>query len=65
MRNITNHVEHPQHNRPRAISDWNVGLSMKSAHAGMRITKAEFDALGGDVVTTLNKFKVGKREQSE
>lgn len=42
-----------------------VGLGMKSAHAGMGITNAEFDALVGDLVTTLNKFKVGEREQSE
>jgi hemoglobin len=38
---------------------------MKSAHAGMGITNAEFDALIGDRVTTLNKCKVGEREQSE
>lgn len=29
------------------------------------VTNAEFNALVSDVVTTLNKFKVGKREQSE
>jgi len=38
---------------------------MKSAHAGMDITNAEFDALLGDLVTIMNKFKVGEREQSE
>jgi hypothetical protein len=38
---------------------------MKSRHAGMDITIAEFDALVGDMVTTLNKFTGGKREQSE
>ena len=38
---------------------------MKSAPAGMDITHAEFDALVGDPVTTLNKFTVGEREQSE
>ena len=38
---------------------------MKSAHAGMDITHAVFDALVGDLVTTLNKFTVGTREQSE
>ena len=31
----------------------------------MDITHAEFNALVGDMVTTLNKFTVGKREQSE
>ena len=38
---------------------------MISSHAGMGITNAEFDALIGDRVTTLNKCKVGEREQSE
>jgi len=38
---------------------------MKSAHAGMDITNAEFGGLVGDLVTTLNKFTVGRREQSE
>ena len=38
---------------------------MKFTHTGMGITNAEFDALVGDLVTTLNKFNVGKREQSE
>jgi len=42
-----------------------VCLVMKSRHTGMDITIAEFDALVGDMVTTLNKFTVGKREQSE
>ena len=37
---------------------------MKSAHAGMGITNAEFDALVSDLFTTLNKFKVSKREPS-
>jgi len=38
---------------------------MKFAHAGMNITNAEFNALVGGPVTTLNKFTVGRREQSE
>ena len=42
-----------------------VGLGLKSAHAGMDITTAEFNALVGDLITTLNKFTVGRREQSE
>lgn len=31
----------------------------------MDITISEFDALVGNMVTTLNKFTVGRREQSE
>jgi hypothetical protein len=38
---------------------------MKSAHAGMNITHAEFNALVGDPVTTLKKCKAGEREQSK
>lgn len=41
------------------------GRDMKSAHAGMAITGAQFDALVGDLVATLNKFKVPAREQGE
>jgi len=41
------------------------GRDMKSAHAGMGITGAEFDALVGDLVATLNKFKVPEREKNE
>lgn len=41
------------------------GRDMKSTHAGMAITSAQFDALVGDLVATLNKFKVGAREQGE
>jgi hemoglobin len=41
------------------------GKDMKTAHAGMGITNAEFDALVGDLVATLNKFKVGDREKNE
>ena len=41
------------------------GLGMKSAHAGMDITHAEFNALVGDPVTTLKKCKVGERRQFE
>jgi len=40
-------------------------MGMKSAYAGMGITNAEFDALVGDLVTTMNKCKVGEREQFE
>jgi hemoglobin len=41
------------------------GRDMKSSHAGMGITSEEFDALVGDLVTTLNTFKVGEREKNE
>jgi hemoglobin len=41
------------------------GRSMKEAHAGMRVTKGEFNALVDDLVKTLNHFKVGSGEQSE
>ena len=41
------------------------GRSMKEAHAGMRVTTGEFDALVADLVATLNQFKVGKTEQDE
>ena len=38
---------------------------MKDAHAGMGITGAEFDALVGDLVGALDKFKVPAKEKSE
>ncbi len=41
------------------------GRDMKTAHAGMGISGEEFDALVGDLVATLNKFKVGEREKNE
>ena len=41
------------------------GRSMKDAHAGMKVTSGEFDALVQDLVATLNQFKVGKNEQDE
>lgn len=41
------------------------GLDMKTAHAGRHITGMQFDALVGDLVKTLNKFKVPAREQNE
>ncbi len=37
---------------------------MKSSYTGMDITNAESDALTGDLVTSVNKFKVGNLEQS-
>lgn len=41
------------------------GRSMKATHAGMGVTNADFDALVGDLVATLNKFKVPEREKNE
>jgi hemoglobin len=41
------------------------GRSMKDAHAGMKVTNGEFDALVQDLVASLNHFKVGKSEQDE
>ncbi len=41
------------------------GRDMKSTHAGMAISGDDFDALVGDLVTTVNKFKVGEREKNE
>ena len=39
------------------------GRSMKEAHAGMKVTTGEFNALVEDLVATLNHLKVGKGEQ--
>ncbi len=41
------------------------GRDMKTTHAGMGITDDEFGALVEDLVATLNKFEVGKREKEE
>ena len=41
------------------------GKDMKSAHAGMGITSADFDALVGDLVGALDKFHVGEKEKNE
>ena len=41
------------------------GRNMKSVHAGMGITDAEFDALAADLVATLNKFNVPQPEIDE
>lgn len=40
------------------------GQDMKTAHAGMGITSNEFEALVEDLKTTLNKFKVPQKDQS-
>lgn len=41
------------------------GKDMKSAHAGMQISNAEFDALAGDLAASLDKFKVPAKEKGE
>lgn len=41
------------------------GRDMKTAHAGMKITNADFDALVEDLVGALDKFNVPKGEQKE
>lgn len=42
-----------------------MGRDMKSAHMGMGITGPQFDALVGDLVGALDKFKVGEKEKGE
>jgi hemoglobin len=41
------------------------GKDMKTAHAGMQIKEADFNALVEDLVKTLNEFKVPEAEQKE
>ena len=41
------------------------GKDMKTAHAGMGITDADFNALVEDLVATLDKFKVPEKEKGE
>lgn len=41
------------------------GRDMKTAHAGMKITDAEFDALAGHLITVLKKYNVPKAELDE
>ena len=38
---------------------------MPTAHAGMQITDAEFDALAGHLVATLKKYNVPQAEIDE
>ena len=42
-----------------------LGKDMKAAHAGMGITEAEWNATVEDLVKSLNKLKVGPKEQQE
>ena len=41
------------------------GRDMKSTHAGLKITMADFNALVEDLVKSLDKFKVPEKEKSE
>lgn len=41
------------------------GRDMTTAHAGMKITNAQFDALVGHLVASLDKFKVPAQEKNE
>ncbi len=41
------------------------GKDMKTAHMGMGITGPQFDALVGDLVAALDKFKVGEKEKGD
>ena len=41
------------------------GKDMKTAHKGMGITDADFNALVEDLVKTLNKFNVPSKEQGD
>ncbi|OGS90502.1 MAG: hemin transporter [Gallionellales bacterium GWA2_60_18] len=41
------------------------GHDMKSAHTGMMLTDAEFNALAEDTIKALDKFKVPAREKDE
>lgn len=41
------------------------GRDMVTTHAGMKITTADFNALVGDLVTALDKFKVPEAEKKE
>lgn len=41
------------------------GRDMKTTHAGMRITTADFNALVEDLIASLDKFKVPEAEKKE
>jgi hemoglobin len=41
------------------------GRDMKTAHAGMGITDADFDAVVSDLTMSLEKFKLPAREKNE
>ena len=41
------------------------GRDMKATHKGMGVTDAEFDALAGDLIAVLKKYKVPQAEMDE
>lgn len=41
------------------------GKDMKTAHAGMGVKEADFNALVEDLTKALDKFKVGEKEKSD
>lgn len=41
------------------------GRNMRESHRGMRISTAEFNAMGADMMMTLEKFNVPPREKDE
>jgi len=41
------------------------GRDMKTSHKGMGITESDWNAAAGDLVATLDKFKVPEKEKSE
>jgi len=41
------------------------GTDMKTAHAGMKVTNNEFNALAADLSASLNKLNVPAKEQAE
>ena len=41
------------------------GRDMKTAHRGLGVSNADFNALVEDLVSTLDKFKVGKTEKDQ
>jgi hemoglobin len=41
------------------------GKDMKTTHTGMKITEDDFNALVGDLVKSLDKFKVQEKEKTE
>ncbi len=42
-----------------------VGRDMKTSHKGLGISESDWDVAAKHLVATLNKFKVGKKEQDE
>ena len=42
-----------------------MGRDMKTTHAGLGLTEADWNAAAGHLVASLDKFKVGKKEKNE